>query len=149
MTASGDSETLDSLLSQVCHLHHFRVFELLEAMGLYRGQPRVLHALWEQEGLTHRDLAERVQNTPATVTKMIQRMEKAGFIQCRPDPADQRVSRVYLTDAGRAIQAKVQAVWQQMEAESFAGLTQKERALLRRCLLQIRQNLQRAAEAEA
>ena len=57
-------DTLDFLLAQVCHLHHFRAFELLEALGLYRGQPPVLRALWEQEGLTHTELAERLQNSP-------------------------------------------------------------------------------------
>ena len=56
----------------------------------------------------------------------------------RPDPDDQRVSRVYLTEAGRAVQGRVQAVWDQMEAETFAGFTPEERVLLRRFLLQLR-----------
>jgi DNA-binding MarR family transcriptional regulator len=103
----------------------------------------VLKALWEQEGLTHTALAERLQVTPATITKMLQRMEKAGFILRKPDPEDQRVSRVHLTEAGRAIQSQVQAVWQRMERETFDGFTQEERALLRRFLQRIRENLRR------
>jgi len=136
-----EQNTLDFLLAQVCHHHHFRTNTLLEAIGLYRGQPLVLFALWDQEGLTHTELAERLQNTPATITKMIQRMEKAGFVQRRPDANDQRVSRVYLTEAGRAIQARLQAIWDTMEAETFAGLSDEERLLLRRFLQHIRQNL--------
>jgi DNA-binding MarR family transcriptional regulator len=136
-----EQNTLDFLLAQVCHHHHFRTNTLLEAIGLYRGQPPVLFALWDQEGLTHTELAERLQNTPATITKMIQRMEKAGFVQRRPDANDQRVSRVYLTEAGRAIQARLQAIWDTMEAETFAGLSDEERLLLRRFLQHIRQNL--------
>jgi MarR family transcriptional regulator, organic hydroperoxide resistance regulator len=141
MRSFDEPNTLDFLLAQVCHQHHFRANALLEAIGLYRGQPPVLFALWEQEGLTHTELAARLHNTPATITKMVQRMEKAGFLQRRPDAGDQRVSRVYLTDAGRAIQARVQAIWDTMETETFAGLTGEERALLRRFLQQIRQNL--------
>jgi MarR family transcriptional regulator, organic hydroperoxide resistance regulator len=133
--------TLDFLLAEVCHQHHFRANTLLEAIGLYRGQPPVLFALWDQEGLTHTELAERLQNTPATITKMLQRMEKAGFVQRRPDANDQRVSRVYLTEAGRAIQSQVQAIWDTMEAETFAGFTGEESLLLRTFLLRIRQNL--------
>ena len=136
-----EQNTLDFSLAQVCHHHHFRTNTLLEAIGLYRGQPPVLFALWDQEGLTHTELAERLQNTPATITKMIQRMEKAGFVQRRPDANDQRVSRVYLTEAGRAIQARLQAIWDTMEAETFAGLSDEERLLLRRFLQHIRQNL--------
>ncbi len=141
MKPSDEPNTLDFLLAQICHNHHFRANALLEALGLYRGQPPVLFALWDQEGLTHTELAERLQNTPATITKMIQRMEKAGFVQRRPDTSDQRVSRVYLTETGRAIQAQVQAVWDMMEAETFAGFNDEERLLLRTFLQRIRQNL--------
>ncbi len=141
MSQAIEPESLDFLLAQVCHLHHSRAHTLLEAIGLYRGQPPVLKALWEQEGLTHTALAERLHVTPATITKMLQRMEKAGFVVRKPDAEDQRVSRVYLTEAGRAIQSQVQVVWQRMEQETFDGFTQEERALLRRLLQQIRENL--------
>lgn len=134
-------ESLDFLLAQVSRLHHTRAHTLFESLGLYRGQPPVLHALWDQDGLTHSELAERLHVTPATMTRMIQRMEKAGFVTRRPDEQDQRVSRVHLTKAGRAIRAKLQAVWQTMESETFAGLTPAEQVELRQLLLKIRANL--------
>ena len=136
-----DPQTLDFALARVSHLHYQRVHELLEAIGLYRGQPQVLSALWQQEGLTHGELAARLHNTPATMTKMLQRMENAGFILRKPDSADQRVSRVYLTEAGRAIQEQVQYVWVRMEAEVFAGFNEDEREQLRDFLLRLRKNL--------
>jgi MarR family transcriptional regulator, organic hydroperoxide resistance regulator len=110
-------------------------------LGLYQGQPPVLRALWQQEGLTQREIAQQLKIAPATVTKMLQRMEKTGFIQRRSDPDDQRVTRVYLTDAGRDVQSAVEEVFQTLEAETFANLTLEERLLLRRLLLQLRQNL--------
>lgn len=134
-------ETMDFLLAQICRLHYSRAHELLETIGLYRGQPPMLHALWEQEGLSHTELAERLRITPATTTKMIQRMEKSGFVLRQPDPEDQRLSRVYLTEAGRAIRADVQVIWAQMEAETFASFATEELETLRRFLLQIRENL--------
>ncbi len=141
MHTSDRPETIDFLLAQVSHLHHTRADQLLEALGLYRGQPMVLRVLWEQEGRTHTELAERLQITPATVTKMVQRMEKQGFLRRKPDPNDQRVSRVYLTDAGRAVQNRVEEVFQTLEAETFANLTLEEKLLLRRLFIQIRENL--------
>ena len=134
-------ETLDFLLAQVCHLHHLRAHQLLEGLGLYRGQPPVLRALWEREGLTHSELAALLNITPATMTKMLQRMEKAGFVHRRPDPQDQRVSRVYLTQVGRAVQTQVEQVFQRIEAETFAGIDPAGRDLLRDSFLRIRQNL--------
>lgn len=140
------SNNLDFLLAQVSHLHHARATQLLEGLGLYRGQPPLLRALWEQEGLTQVDLAERLKVTPATITRMLQRMEKAGFLTRQPDPGDQRVSRVYLTDAGRAVQAEVEAIFQKLEAETFAGFSEEERAVLRQHLLRLRANLLEAKE---
>jgi DNA-binding MarR family transcriptional regulator len=144
MTSHKHPDTLDFLLAQICHLHYTRAHQMFEAMHLYRGQPPVLRILWEGEGLTQTELAERLQITPATITKMLQRMEKVGFIQRKPDAKDQRISRVYLTEDGRAIQTQVEAVWKTMEAETFSGLTSEERVLLRRFLLKMRDNLQQA-----
>ena len=148
MHREPEDESINHLLVHVCRLHHSRARTLLHGLGLYRGQPPVLHALWEKEGLTHSDLATRLHVTPATITKMIQRMEKAGFVERRPDSEDQRVSRVYLTDAGQAIQAEVHRVFRALEDESLAGFTVEERVLLRRFLLHIRENLVRATGEE-
>jgi DNA-binding MarR family transcriptional regulator len=147
MSHLPESESLDQLLAQICRLKHARVQALLETLGLYEGQPSMLRALWSQEGLTHTDLAKRLRVQPATITKMIQRMEKAGFVERRPDPQDERVSRVYLTEAGRAVQADVRDVWHTLEREAFAYLTEEQRAQLRHLLLQIRDNLMRVAPA--
>ena len=141
-------EPLGRLLGMVCHLKHVRAHDAFENTGLYRGQPPVLDALWEQEGRTHTELAERLRVTSATISKMIQRMEKAGFVVRRPDAQDQRVSRVYLTDAGRAIHADVQQAMQALENETFAGFTDAEKAQMRAFLLRIRENLVEAAEQE-
>jgi DNA-binding MarR family transcriptional regulator len=134
-------ESIDFLLAQVCRLHYSRARTLLEAFGLFRGQPPLLFALWEKEGLTHSELAECLHVQPATITKMIKRMERAGFVERSQDAEDQRVSRVYLTDAGRNIQDAVEGVWRELEEQTFAGFNSEERALLSQFLLRIRNNL--------
>jgi DNA-binding MarR family transcriptional regulator len=138
------AEPINYLLAQVSRLHRSRAHTLLEAIGLYRGQHHVLRMLWEAEGRTHSELAEGLHVRPATVSKMIQRMSKAGFVECRQDSRDQRVSRVYLTDAGRAIREDVQQVWRMLEGETFAGLRPDEQAMLRQYLLQLYDNLLQA-----
>lgn len=139
-----EPDTLDFLVGQISHLHHTRVHQLFEALGLYRGQPVVLFALWEREGLTQSELAAQMNNTPATITKMLQRMEKTGFITRKTDPKDQRITRVYLTEAGKAVQSHVEEIWAAMERETFSSFSDAERQDLHRYLTQIRQNLQSA-----
>ena len=145
---SPEPETMDALLAQVSRLHHHRAHEHLDILGLYRGQPPVLFAPWNQDGLTHSELAEKLEITPATVTRMIQRMEKTGFVQRKPDASDQRISRVYLTEAGRAVHSKLQSVRDRMEVEYFAGFSNEELVMLRRFLLRIYENLARANEGK-
>lgn len=146
MSSSPQPESIDFLLAQICRLHHARAHTLLETLGLYHGQPPMLRALWRQDGLTHSELATSMHVRPATMTKMVKRMEKAGFVERQSDPADHRVSRVYLTDAGRDVQTQVEQVWRTLEDETFAGFTMEERVLLRRFFLQVRENLLQVTE---
>ncbi len=148
MARLSESQSLDFLLAQVSRLHHYRAHEMLERLGLYRGQPPLIFALQEQDGLTHGELAERLGITPATTTRMIQRMEKAGFVKCQPDAGDQRVSRVYLTRAGRAVHSKLEALFRQMEVENLRGFNKEEQVVLRGFLLRLRENLAQAIQGE-
>lgn len=141
MPETKPPDSLDFILVNICHLHHLRARQQFEALKLYRGQPPVLRHLWQEEGLTQTELSGKLRITPATLTKMLQRMEKSGFIFRKSDPEDQRVSRVYLTDAGHAIQNQVEQIFEVMEKETFANFTLEEQILLQRFLLQIYDNL--------
>jgi DNA-binding MarR family transcriptional regulator len=134
-------ETTGALLSQICRLMRTRMHALWDEIGLYRGQPFVLHTLWEQEGITHSELASRMHVSPPTVTNTIKRMERAGFVVRRPDVEDERVSRVYLTDAGREIRDRVESVWQELDTTTLSGFNPEERILFRRFLLLVRDNM--------
>ena len=146
MSHRPEPEATDHLLFQICRMHHGRARTLLHEIGLYRGQPPLLDILYEDEGLTHTELATQLGVVPATVTKMLQRMEKAGFVLRQPDADDQRVSRVYLTDAGREVRAEMHAALRTLAEQTFSGFTVEERVLLRRLLLQVYDNLTRAED---
>jgi len=130
------------VLSILCEHKHRRMHELLDALGLYKGQPSMLRALWAEDGMTHSELAEQLDRCPATITKMVQRMEKAGFMERRSDPSDERLSRVYLTPAGRDIKAAVEDVWGAFEEQVVAGFTEQEIALLRGLLMRVCRNIE-------
>jgi len=138
-----EESTLNGLIGQVCHLHHHRMRLALEGLGLHRGQPRLLHLLWEREGWAHSELAEAMHVEPATVTKMLQRMERHGFVERRADPQDERISRVYLGEAGRKVREKLEKALQELEQELLSGFTEEEGEQLRRFLVRIRDRMMR------
>lgn len=141
MSGTDIKEMLGYMMVQICRAHRNRAQELLSELGLYTGQEILLMHLWERDGLTQSELAEMLCVQHATLTKSIDRMSQAGLIERRPDPDDGRVSRVVLRPAGHAMRESVEAVWQQVESESFAGLTTEERILLRRLLMQVNRNI--------
>jgi len=122
-------------------MHRQRAEEALNKLGLYAGQEMTLLQLWIEEGLPQTQLAASMRVEPPTATKMLQRMEQAGFIERRPDLEDARVSRVYLTERGRSLEQPVLEVWKELEAQTVAGLSATEQALLYRLLLQVSSNL--------
>lgn len=136
------SGTIGFLLARICKAHYSRARVLLDEIGLYRGQQFVLCVLWSEEGLTHSDLADRLGVSPATVTKALKRMERAGFLERRADPADQRVSRVYLTEAGREIRESVEQIWAELEQDTLRGFSDEERENLEGLLRRIGENLE-------
>ncbi|HEY73592.1 MAG: MarR family transcriptional regulator [Chloroflexi bacterium] len=141
MTEQPLQENTGHLLMQTCKLLRIRVHTLLGEIGLYCGQPFVLRVLWQKEGVTHSELAGRLHIQPATITNTLKRMEKAGFVERRQDEQDQRVSRVYLTDAGRNVREGVEKAWDELEERAFAGLDSDEIAMFRQLLVHIHGNL--------
>jgi len=115
----------------------------LDELGLYRGQTPVLRALWSQDGLTQTELTERLDRSPSTITKTVQRMEKVGLVRRGPDDRDERVSRVYLTDAGRGLQPAVEEMWRNFDRQLFAGFTAQELALFHDLLTRLCRNVER------
>jgi DNA-binding MarR family transcriptional regulator len=63
----------------------------------------VLRALMARDGLKSTEVAEQAWCTPGTVTSVVNTLVKDGFVERRPDEADRRVVRLYITDQGRAL----------------------------------------------
>jgi DNA-binding MarR family transcriptional regulator len=131
------------LLVSVCRLLHTRANQEMDRIGLYRGQAILLMILSQQEGVTHSEIAEKLEISPAAATKVIKRLEEAHYLQREADPADERVSRVYLQERGRALIAEIDAAFGKLDLMMFEGLPQPELERLRDLLTQIQTNLQR------
>lgn len=134
---------INTLLIQLSRQHFIRLHALMDDIGLYRGQPPLLHELWIREGCTQTELAEGMCVAPATVTNMLQHMQENGMVERRPDADDQRVTRVYLTPAGRDIRVAVVQRENLVGQELLDGFTSDEIGLLSGLLTRMRDNLQK------
>ncbi len=115
----------------------------MAGVGLHVGQEMVLSHLWDQDGLTPSELADRLGVEPPTVTNMLSRMEKAEYLERCRDLRDARCTRVYLTDKGRELREPVERRWEAVQKNAFAGITAQEETLLRGLLGRIQANLTR------
>lgn len=138
---ASDHDSLYLLLNSTIRHYHLRTHELLEAIGLYPGQPRVLHALWKKDGLNQKEIGKELNIKPSTVTVMINRMEKAGLVKRMQDINDLRVSKVYLEQKGIDLKDDIIEVGRKVNEEIFAGFSEEEKASMEVFLKRINDNL--------
>jgi MarR family transcriptional regulator, organic hydroperoxide resistance regulator len=116
--------------------------------GVRVGQNLVLEALWEDDGLTPGEVAQRLHVTTPTIVKMATRMEAAGLLTRRRDARDARLVRLHLTARGRSLRAALEGELRALEERATATLTATERRHLERALAKIVRSLEDVAPVD-
>lgn len=142
--SSEDLMRLDNFLCFAIYSanHAFtRVYKpLLDQLDLTYPQYLVMVVLWEKDDQTVGSLGEKLFLESSTLTPMLKRLEAMGYVSRVRDRTDERQVRVRLTDTGRALRQKANAVpagivdATGMEPADLARL-RKEIAALRTALL--------------
>jgi len=117
----------------------------LAESGLYAGQDGVILALAEQDGLTAGQLATHLGVKAPTMTRTIGRMEAQGFVERRDDGDDGRLTKVFLTEQGRATVEQIGRSIAGCGAAAVQGFSDKEIKSLLRLLKAMDDNLQAPA----
>ena len=136
----------ESLAYQVVDIGRLfgRVFDRRVAhLDLTRAQWRTLKRLGHAEGVTQVELAYQLDMEPIAVGRVIDRLQKAGFIERRADPADRRVWRLYLLPQSARVTGPVEAVAQALRKEATAGISAADLATTLAVLDRVRDNLSR------
>ena len=95
-------------------------------LGLTTAQCRTLGYLARNEGINQAGMADLLEIRPMTLVRQIDRMEVAGWIERRPDPADRRTRRLFLTAKARPILGRVFSVATETRDEALARLSPAE-----------------------
>lgn len=134
-------DSLYYVFLEVLRLHYYRTHVLLDEIGVYPGQPPLLFILNKKDGQSQKEISETLNLKPSTITVMLKRMESANVVIRKPDPNDQRISRVYLTEVGRAMCKKAVEVMKDIEEQCYGNFSSEEKELLKKLLLKMRDNL--------
>ena len=86
----------------------------LKPLGLTYTQYIVLLVLWEEDGISVTEIGEKLMLDNGTLSPLLKKMEKAGYINRRRSSDDERVVMITLTEEGRALQEKAKDIPRQM-----------------------------------
>jgi DNA-binding MarR family transcriptional regulator len=101
---------------------HSAMSSRLRAIGLSVAQFDLLSTLTESEGITQRDLAERLYVTKGNVSGLVDRLVEAGLVDRKPIPGDRRSHSLHLTADGRRLAREGMEVQKRFVEETIGQL---------------------------
>jgi len=113
-----------------------RARELLAEYDVTPVQYAALCVLWEQNAQTGTEVGARLTIDSATMTGIIDRLERAGLIERRADNNDRRSYRLYVTERGRKLRSPLDAAMDRLNAE-IAELLGRDWERFRRMLCEV------------
>src|SRR5579862_5338223 len=122
MKVSELDRSLGFLLHDVSRLLRKRFDQRAKSLGLTRAQYHLLAHLARHEGTNQANLAEILEIEPITLTRLVDRMEIAQWVERKPDAEDRRARRLFLTDKARAIFKRMRMIATGIHDEALRGL---------------------------
>ncbi|MGH7002794.1 MAG: MarR family winged helix-turn-helix transcriptional regulator [Alphaproteobacteria bacterium] len=109
--------------------------------GVTRGQWYFLRVLWTQDGVSQRELSERVGMMEPTTVIALQSMEKAGLVRRERSTEDKRKAQVWLTPKAKKLKARLLPVARHITMQAREGVTRAEFELFRDVIARMTANL--------
>jgi DNA-binding MarR family transcriptional regulator len=86
--------------------------------------------LWDSGPQRQADLAAEFDTDSASMSRTVQRLERAGYVCRRPDPSDGRATLVDSTPAGIALRDRIERLWTQLEKDTIGDLSASQQQQL-------------------
>jgi DNA-binding MarR family transcriptional regulator len=132
---------LGFLLHDVARLMRKRFEQNARDLGLTRSQCQVLAHLARNEGIQQSGLADILEVEPITLTRILDRLEDAGFVERRNHPTDRRIRLLHLTKKAHPLLGEIFAIGAATRGEALEGVAEGERERLFAILLAMKTNL--------
>ncbi len=138
-----DTESLYDALSDLVRVYQFRDRDRICCFDISVTQCYALEALARRGGMTLNDLAAHLYLDKSTASRVVDALERKGYVARTTHPQDRRSVLLEATEAGRALEGKIRASILAEERELLAGIDPD----VRRSMAQLLRQLARAAEA--
>ena len=109
-------------------------------------QGRILHVLWENDGISNRELSKKSGLAMSSLTTMLERMEEKKLLERRVDENDKRKILIFLTDYAKSLKSEYDEISDKMTEISFEGISNEERLAFEAILEKVLHNFERAEQ---
>lgn len=146
-TAEGHDDVLAELapvshaIFRVARLHKTLAGQLLRQAGLYPNQELVMMRLWTEGPQRQVDLIRMLQSEAPTMTRTIQRLEKAGLVRTSRSPDDRRAIIVEATAESETLRHEVEQAWATLESSTVGRWPEDRRTAVLDALAAAEANL--------
>ena len=140
-----DDGYIGYVLSDVARLIRTVFDRRVRSLGLTRAQWLVLTRLYRRPGASQTELADMLEIDRASAGRMIDRMQKNGWVERRADSGDRRVNRLHLTAEARRAHKNMWAIAEATVDDALAPLSSSERDEFTRLAARVKGQLQAMA----
>ena len=109
-------------------------------------QGRILHVLWENDGISNQELSKRSGLAMSSLTTMLERMEEKNLLTRKGCPKDKRKCLLFLTEHANSLKKEYDEISDKMTKLSFEGISEDERLAFEKTLENILHNLEKAEQ---
>lgn len=137
------------LLTDSARLLRKLIDRRLQPLGLSRAQWSVLAILSNHEGVSQSQISQELEIEKSTAGRLIDQVEKSGWIERRPIPGDRRLWSIHLTDQARQLLVEIERVIMHAREDMLRGLSKEQQNILTDLLRTVKLNLADALELDA
>ena len=130
------------LVNEIARLFHtcMRAYDV-EKSALRDGERLTLHVLEHFNGCSQLDLVKKTHLKPPTISVTLKSLEAQGFVYRETDESDMRITRVFLSERGRAHNKQIMEYLSSIENQMMQGFSGEESEQLSQNLERIRNNI--------
>ena len=122
--------------SWVALLHH-----RTDTVGGSMPQWRYLRELWEEDGLSQRELSDRVGRQAATTVVAVRQLQRGGLVRIARSKFDRRKTQVFLTEKGRSLYDLLVPLIDEVEDNVVQGIAERDLAQFKRTMARMQENV--------
>lgn len=148
MIIHEEDKGIGFLLTDTARLLRKLIDRRLQRFGLTRAQWSVLAILANRDGLSQSELADELEIERSTAGRLIDHVERNGWIERRPIPGDRRQWGVCLTPQSRPLISDVTKIILETRAEMLHGLSAQQQSEIIIAMLRVKANLSESLGAD-